>query len=202
MSLAAVFYPGGNGVDGLSSGWSIFLNFFSDLGRVVAPDGEDNTPAAFLFSAAILFFGLAMIAFFLQIGHKKLTGYKRVGIITGIVSAVLFMFIVLAPLDTEPSMHTLIVALAFLFLLVSSFALARAFYPRSTAMPFIFLTVALVLYFFLTNMAGIMLWTSDNELTRTFAIFIQAISQKFIFFVITATMIFISLFTLYRRRSL
>jgi hypothetical membrane protein len=51
-ALAMLVYPGGTASDATTRGYSFFTNFFSDLGRTQARNGEPNTMAASLFFIA------------------------------------------------------------------------------------------------------------------------------------------------------
>ena len=54
LSLAAIFYGGGNYVEKQTPYYNFFTNFISDLGRTTSHSGDDNTVSIILFSIGML----------------------------------------------------------------------------------------------------------------------------------------------------
>ena len=113
--LAAFFYPGG---------YDYFWYYFSDLGAVVARNGEPNSISAILFSVALTMVALALIPFWLTL--RSIFTESRVGkvlstlgSISGLTSSPFIIGVALFPIDTQLDTHIL-ATLIFFSLFVSS----------------------------------------------------------------------------------
>ena len=100
-SFAAIFYPGG---------YDYFGYYFSDLGAVVARNGESNLVSSSLFFIALTSTGLLMIPFWLILPSlfKKST-IERVmsilGSIFGLIAVPLLIGVAIYPMDTQSDLH-------------------------------------------------------------------------------------------------
>jgi len=117
--LAAFFYPGG---------YDYFGYYFSDLGAVVARNGEPNSISAVLFSVALTIVALALIPFWLilrSIFTESRVGrvLSTLGSISGLTSSPFIIGVALFPIDTQLDPHILATLIFF-----SLFVLSTIFY--------------------------------------------------------------------------
>jgi hypothetical membrane protein len=116
--LAAFFYPGG---------YDYFGYYFSDLGAVVARNGDPNLISRILFFVALTLLALALIPFWLTIrslftepGKEKIL--STIGSTLGVISSPFLIGIGLFPLDTQLETHFLVTLIfVLLFLLATLF---------------------------------------------------------------------------------
>ena len=113
--LAAFFYPGG---------YDYFGYYFSDLGAVIARNGEPNSISAISFSVALTIVALALIPFWLilrSIFTESRVGrvLSTLGSILGLTSSPFIIGVALFPIDTQLDTH-IIATLIFFSLFVSS----------------------------------------------------------------------------------
>ncbi len=66
-AVAMPLYPGGNYSDNSTAGYEFHRNFFSDLGRTVAHNGDSNTVSMVLFIIGLSLAGLALIIYSLVV---------------------------------------------------------------------------------------------------------------------------------------
>ncbi|MFX0124079.1 MAG: hypothetical protein ACFFAE_10615 [Candidatus Hodarchaeota archaeon] len=115
-SIAMLIYGGGTRINPNSSGYTFYLNFFSDLGRIES-FGNPNTVSAVLFfvtlSVASISFALYFIAIPGIIGDNKTNHLKALSIL-GVINAGFFGCIALTPADLLPLLHDLTVFLTFI----------------------------------------------------------------------------------------
>ncbi|MFX0202309.1 MAG: DUF998 domain-containing protein [Candidatus Hodarchaeota archaeon] len=109
-SLAAYYYPGG---------YSYFKYYFSDLGAVVAKNGEINSISSTFFFISLTLVALALIPFWLII--RLLFTESQVerilsvlGSALGLVSSPFIIGIALFPIDTQLETHILVTLIFFL----------------------------------------------------------------------------------------
>lgn len=113
--LAGFFYPGG---------YDYFGYYFSDLGAVIARNGEPNSISATLFSVALVIVALALLPFWLILRsvftESKIGGVlSNLGSILGLASSPFIIGVALYPIDTQLETHIL-TTLIFFLLFVSS----------------------------------------------------------------------------------
>lgn len=127
--IAMLTYPGGTYTDRTTIGYNFFRNFFSDLGRVTAPNGQANTVSMILFFAALSTTGVGLIFFFLAFCNFFKTdriakAVSFIGTISGIASGLFFVGIASAPYDLFLDIHYQFVFWAFrtFFVAVSIYA--------------------------------------------------------------------------------
>ena len=114
--LAALVYPGG---------FDYFGYYFSDLGAVVAKNGEPNSTSSTLFTVTVIVVALTLIPFWLII--RSLFTKSRLEKILSILGSALgltaFPFLVgvaISPIDTQLETHILMTLIFFsLFVLAS-----------------------------------------------------------------------------------
>jgi len=121
--LAAFFYPGS---------YDYFGYYFSDLGAVIARNGEPNSISAILFSVALTMVALALIPFWLTL--RSIFTESRVGrilstlgSISGLTSSPFIIGVALFPIDTQLDTHILATLIFF-----SLFVLSTIFYSIAT----------------------------------------------------------------------
>ena len=116
--LAAFFYPGG---------YDYFGYYFSDLGAVIARNGEPNPTSAILFSVALTIVAIALIPFWLIL--RSIFEESRLGILStlgsmlGLTSSPFIIGVALFPIDTQLDTHILATLIFF-----SLFVLSTIFY--------------------------------------------------------------------------
>lgn len=155
-ALAMLVYPGGTATDPTTRGYSFFTNFFSDLGRTQARNGQPNTLAAALFFVALNGAGAALIAFALAFARFfTRTRWDRalalLGALAGVVAGACFIGVAFTPANLASALHNQFVFGAFEAFTVAALAyfvaLARApDYPQRFAAVFGAFTLLLLLY--------------------------------------------------------
>jgi hypothetical protein len=157
LTVVAMFtYPGGTFTDGLTVGYNFFHNFFSDLGRVTAPNGQPNTVSMILFITALTIAGLGLVFFFIafrQFFKTDETGkwLSLLGTIIGAASGLCFVGIACAPYDLFLDIHYDLVFWAFRTFLfavgIYAFVIFRQdVYPRVYGWIFVAFAVLLAAY--------------------------------------------------------
>jgi hypothetical membrane protein len=116
--LAMFLYPGGTAVDPSTPGYRFFHNFFSDLGRIVAHNGESNIASAVAFVVALSLAGLGLAIFFVAIlplyrPRRLALALGLVGSLFGVLSGLSFAGIALTPADVALAVHGWFVVTAF-----------------------------------------------------------------------------------------
>ena len=186
LTIAAMFtYPGGTLNDEATVGYKFFRNFFSDLGRVTAPNGQPNTVSMVLFFIALTLVGVGMAVFFIAFRNffkSDGTGawVSLLGSIVGVASGLCFVGIALAPYDVIFNIHYQLVFWAFRTFLVSvaiyAYVIFRQnIYPRKYGWIFIIFTLFLAAYIGLLEFGP--------EATTPSGLVIQATGQKVIVYV-------------------
>jgi hypothetical protein len=155
-AVAMLFYPGGTASDPTTRGYSFFMNFFSDLGRTQARNGQPNPVAAPLFFSALTLAGAALIAFFIAFPWWfTRTPLDRVmvwlGSLAGIVAGGCFVGVAFTPANVDNALHTQFVYDAFEAFTVATLlyfvVIARdRRYPKRFAAIFGVFAVFLLLY--------------------------------------------------------
>jgi len=186
LTVAAMFtYPGGTFTEESTVGYDFFRNFFSDLGRVTAPNGQPNTVSMILFIIALTPVGIGMIIFFLAF-HNFFKGdttgnwVSRLGTIIGVATGICFIVIAFAPYDLFFDIHYQTVFWAFRTFFVSvgvyAYVIFRQnYYPRKYGWIFIIFTLFLAAY--------ILLLEFGPEANTPSGLVLQATGQKIIVYV-------------------
>ena len=135
LTFAAAFvYPGG---------FDYFGYFFSDLGAVIAKNGELNYISSALFSIALVIVAVALVPFWL-IMRSPFTKSKREKVLSilgssfGLVSFPFLIGVAISPIDTQLDTHVIMTLIFFsLFvlatLLYSVVIMLNRDYPRYSA---------------------------------------------------------------------
>jgi hypothetical membrane protein len=186
LTVAAMFaYPGGTFTSETTEGYDFFRNFFSDLGRVTAPNGEPNTVSLIFFFTALTLAGIGLVLFFIAFRSFFMndgtgTLLSLLGTVIGIASGLCFVGIALAPYDLFFEIHYQLVFWAFRTFLIAvavySLVIFRQnTYPRHYGWIFVAFTVFLAGY--------ILLLEFGPEATTPTGLVIQAMGQKVIVYV-------------------
>lgn len=186
LTVAAMFtYPGGTYTDSTTVGYNFFHNFFSDLGRVTAPNGEPNTVSLILFFSGLILTGIALVFFFLAFRNFFKTGLtgnilSLIGTISGVASGLFFIGIACAPYDLFLDIHYQFVFWAFrtFFVAVGIYAyliFRQDVYPRRYG--WIFAAFAI----FLAAYIGLLEFGPSAKTAE--GLIIQATGQKIIVYV-------------------
>ncbi|NHJ85325.1 MAG: DUF998 domain-containing protein [Asgard group archaeon] len=119
-TIAMILYPGGTYLDSNAPRYDFIRNFFSDLGRTIAINGELNIVSRALFTTALLIAGLTLIGLFALTPYyykekKSSFWLSIVGSINGIICALAYIGIGFAPSDLEQFLtaHIYFVYIAF-----------------------------------------------------------------------------------------
>lgn len=181
-AVAMLLYPGGNYSDNSTAGYEFHRNFFSDLGRTVAHNGDSNTAAMILFIVGLSVAGLALILYFLAVpphftGNRTARRLSLVGSTVGVISGLGFIGIAATPANANLTVHRLFVDVAFTgFLLVvfcySAAILKSRAYPRLYAYAYFAFAIILALY--------LILLFGGPEVESAGGVVIQAVGQKIV----------------------
>jgi hypothetical membrane protein len=181
-TMAMFFYPGGTYSDEDTAGYAFTQNFFSDLGRTAAHNGDSNTVSMVLFIIALSLAGLSLIVFFLAVPphfaeNRTAKRFSIIGSVVGVISGIGFIGIAAVPADVDQTLHTNFVYVAFTgFLLVvfcySAAILKSRSYPRAYAYAYFAFAVILALY--------LVLLFSGPEVETAGGLTIQAVGQKIV----------------------
>ncbi len=183
LSTVAMFlYPGGTYSDEDTAGYAFHQNFFSDLGRTAAHNGDSNTVSMVLFIIALSLAGLSLIVFFLAVPphfaeNRTARRLSLIGSTVGVISGIGFIGIAAVPADVNRTLHTNFVYVAFTgFLLVvfcySAAILKSRTYPRAYAYAYFAYAAILALY--------LVILFSGPEVETTGGLTIQAVGQKIV----------------------
>ncbi len=155
-ALAMFFYPGGTASDPTTRGYSFFMNFFSDLGRTQARNGQPNPIAAPLFFISLSGAGVMLIAFFIAFARfftrpRLDRALAWLGTLAGVIAGTCFIGIAFAPANLASALHNQFVFGAFeafpLATILYFIALVRApDYPKHFAAVFGAFAILLLLY--------------------------------------------------------
>jgi len=113
-NIAMFFYPGGTITDPSTSGYSLWKNLFSDLGRFITPSGESNLIAFVLYNISLFLMGVLLIPYFVvmpQLFKDKEgikvegRGFCVAGSIIGIPIAISMIGASLTPADLLYGIH-------------------------------------------------------------------------------------------------
>ena len=195
---AMLFYPGGTLTDPTTSGYSFFVNYFSDLGLTWTHARQPNTVSAILFISALtlvggglaLFFA-AFPQFFTQSRSSKLL--SGIGSTFGVISGICFIGVASTPANLCLQTHLTVMMWAFrtFTIAVISYTVAvfrERDYPNRFGFVFVAFAVLLVLYLFLLiagpaydSPAGIMIQAVGQKIivyASVISIFIQALGAR------------------------
>jgi hypothetical membrane protein len=179
-TVAMFFYPGGTYSDEGTTGYVFTQNFFSDLGRTAAHNGDSNTVSMVLFIVALSLAGLSLITFFLAVPphfaeNRTAKRLSIIGSVVGVISGIGFIGIAAVPADVNQTLHTDFVYVAFTGFLFVVFCYSTAIlksrtYPRAYAYAYFAFAIILALY--------LVILFSGPEIETTGGLTIQAVGQK------------------------
>lgn len=181
FTLAAMLiYPGGTVENPEATRYIFFKNFFSDLGRTIAPDGQTNMLVAALFFLALSFAGVGLILFFVTMpGLIRRPVIAKVlsilGSAAGVVAGFSFIGVAFTPTDLYSAAHGDFVQMAFLsFLIAVGFYIPAIFLDKSypNQYGFVFIAFAAIL--------GVYVWLLFNgpNLVAVKGLVFQVTAQK------------------------
>ena len=158
ISIAMVFYAGGNESNPAAPGYSFLLNSLSDLGRTVAWSGKNNLISQVLFGIAMILWGIsfapsiqALSSLLLELKRGRL--FTKMGIIFAYICVgLLFCEVAFFPVDLQPQLHGVFAASSYFSLLVMEILYALVMlsdknYPHKYAICFLAVAVAIINYF-------------------------------------------------------
>ena len=186
LTVIAMFtYPGGTYTDDSTVGYNFFHNFFSDLGRVTAPNGQPNTVSMLLFFTALTISGIGLVFFFItfrQFFNRDKIGnwISLLGTIIGVASGLCFVGIACVPYDLNLDLHYQLVFWAFRTFLfavgIYAYVIFRQnIYPRRYGWIFVAFAVFLAAY--------IVLLEFGPAASTPSGLVIQATGQKIIVYI-------------------
>ncbi|MBV9257412.1 MAG: hypothetical protein JO215_05285 [Ktedonobacteraceae bacterium] len=154
--IAMLLYPGGTITDPHVHGYSFFLNFLSDLGRISTPSGQPNLISRMLFTFALSMGAVAVALFFVALtqffpGSGMAPQLSRLGAICGLVTSVCFIGVAFVPLDLSSLVHYVFLDVALVsfllaFLLLFLAVLLTPGFPRRVVWVFSAFAVLLAAY--------------------------------------------------------
>lgn len=181
-TLAMYYYPGGTLHERGTIGYSFFTNFFSDLGRTVALNREDNSMSYFLFKSAMYSTGFSMLIFLLVVPFLFKNNVARVwsilALVAGIGAAFCYIGIAENPLNGSYWAHRFYVRTGFVAFLTCVIFYILAIrndevYPNRYANIMVVFSLVLLLQI-LIMLLGPRSWQSPA------ALWLQVVSQKII----------------------
>lgn len=156
-SIAMYFYPGGTNADDGTSGYDLFLNYYSDLGRTIAFNGERNQVSFWLFNISIIIFGISSAVYFVALREFfqdsiKEQKYSKLGTMMGVVSGCCLSCVGFLPDDILHDIHVNLTVLGFALAFFTALAYIAAIsfserVPKEMARVFMIFIVAFVVYF-------------------------------------------------------
>jgi len=192
LFLSISFYSGGTLNDPNSQGYSMFRNFFSDLGIL----NQQNIISVILFGLALLLCGLTFIFYFYYFmklfSVETLNGMLgKIGAFFGILGAIFFIVVGFTPHNQIHDLHVFSVNWAFrCFFLASSFLTLSIFRDKSFDHRYAygyFLFAVLIFFYILVLEFGPS--PSDSD----FALVFNVVSQKIIVIVFIFSVLFQSI---------
>lgn len=181
-SSAMIFYPGGTIHDRSTEGYSFLTNYFSDLGRTRAWNGEDNSRSSSLFQSSLVIGGISLSLFFLVLPgifsdmNARFTG--SLAAITGVIAALCYLGIAFNPLDVDYWGHSRYVRAGFITFLLMSFFYTLAIlnepaYPNRYARAFGIFSIILFIQI-------VIMLFGPRARSSPDALFLQATAQKIV----------------------
>jgi len=116
MIVGMFLYSGGTKFNPNTIGYSFYENYLSDLGSIYAYDGIFNRTPRIIFTIGVIFGGLGLAVFYLQMPYifnknKQAHIICIIGAILGILSAIACISVALIPLDYNTFIHRICTAI-------------------------------------------------------------------------------------------
>lgn len=185
-------YGGGTRINPNSSGYTFFLNFFSDLGRTQS-FGNPNISSAILFFITLMVASIAFAAYFIAIpGVINTENPRKLKTLStlGILDAALFSCIALTPANLFPLLHNLIVLLAFIVSFVVSSSMYYLFKEIEVIPKFYHLVFLVFSCIIVMHGAVSLITTFFPEVYVSVSLFIRVVMQKIvIYYLITCFLV-------------
>lgn len=191
-SLAMLIYPGGTMHHPELEQYNFLYNYFSDLGRTLTFDGDDNWLSHIVFRTTLTVSGVCLVLFFVALPGLFNSSSGKILILIasffGIVAGVCYIGIANVPWNIDLRLHHSWVYKGFIsFLLMTVFysaaILVEKSYPNHYAKAFgIFAIILFIQIVIMIN--GPRAWRSNDGL------FIQAVAQKIVVYAEILIMLF------------
>ncbi len=159
--LAMVFYPGGTPTNPNTRGYTFWENWLSDLGLIKSHSGENNIVSMVLFTAALTFWGIFLIPFFIALRSLFTEGklekiLSTIGSMLGVIAAIGLIGIAYTPADILGLLHITFVYIAYLSLFILGVIYSIVLF-KSKRLPIQYAIVFLIwtIIFFFTLSMGI-----------------------------------------------
>ena len=191
--LGMLLYPGGTIHNPGTEKYYLTENFFSDLGRAVAHNGEQNFHSSLIFNLSLLLIGVTFSIFYLSLptlfkDSKSNHIIAKIGVIFGILGGCSFIGVALTPSDLYLDLHVLFANGIFRMALATSLCFGIAIYrsnilPSKYAFGYVFFAIFLAVYIAVSEFGP-----SARE-SETAMIF-QVISQKLIVLIFLLSVVY------------
>jgi hypothetical protein len=157
FGLAVLYFPGGPNPDG----FSFWGNTMSDLGKIIANNGEDNTISRILYSIALTLLSCFILVYYSVIWtyfqDKKSTKWLSIiGTAIGILQSIWYLGLTFTPDDTMHSTHLIFIYGASAFLVAAiviydiTYFLKRDFTKLNT---YSYLAMFIIAFIFMLSVA-------------------------------------------------
>ncbi len=103
--IAMQFYGGGTPWNHLAEGYTFWQNFFSDLGRTISYNGNDNFIASSLFNISLGVFGLGLVVMYSSAKYLFSGAHGQFISFVGMLSGIGMVIIASAPDNLLPEIH-------------------------------------------------------------------------------------------------
>jgi hypothetical protein len=130
ISLAIITYAGGTMDNPTAQGYNFFANTFSDTGRLVAHNGENNLIAMIFFTIAYASISILFLPFYHRFPMLferpgKAHMFSHLGSIFGSVASFSFLTVLFFPADVLRGVHMLLAIIAYIatFLMAASYSI-------------------------------------------------------------------------------
>ncbi|MBD3228433.1 MAG: DUF998 domain-containing protein [Candidatus Lokiarchaeota archaeon] len=184
ISIAMIYYPGGNQLNPDTIGYSFFTNFLSDLGGLSSHSGESNVISySISVSANLLVISSAFLIYlvFFNIVKKpeKSRHYHRLASSLAMISCIFLSIAGIIPWDFNLYLHLFFTFTSFLI-----YFLAPIFYAKSIVKnkkyPNLYAKIFIVLFIVMTSHFFVLLLAPGAE--TQYGLLIRGISQKILVF--------------------
>jgi len=109
LTLACIFYGGGNYIDKQAPYYNFFTNFISDLGRTTSHSGDDNTISIVLFSIGMFVQMFAVLIYLVKAANSFSTDKPLISLLaklSAVFGSVSLLGVIFTPADV-PELYSL-----------------------------------------------------------------------------------------------